>query len=317
MSNSEQTQKKSNLNGVSADNDHHACTPVYSVPSLKTANKHCGIINKGNTCYANVILQCLKVFPVLWSSNDQIKSTLYSSVRKIMFQLHSAKSPIDPSFFLKSLKDVFFREGRSFDLHAQQHVVEVLEIILEELTGPSIITSAVYNIKSLNSTICHACRQQNRRHPTYTSSSRPQRFSNLAAKVLEKESLIGSNVPYCNICSGVRESDSKVSLTSIGNCLIVQLNRFFVSNGTVTKNSAPLFVSSPIEVVTQIEDEVCTRKFNLAAVINHSGNLNSGHCTCLVKDGETWWHGNDKAVMRVNLSDINKSLPYVLFYQAK
>ena len=77
MSISEPTQKKSNLNGVSADNDHHACTPVYSVPSLKTANKHFGIINKGNTCYANVILQCLKIFPVLWSSNDQIKSTLY------------------------------------------------------------------------------------------------------------------------------------------------------------------------------------------------------------------------------------------------
>ena len=130
--------------------------------------------------------------------------------------------------------------------------------------------------------------------------------------------MIGSNAPYCNICAGVRESDAKVSLTSVGNCLIVQLNRFFVSNGTVTKNSAPILVSSPIEVVTEIEDEVfCTRKFNLAAVINHSGNLNSGHYTCLVKDGETWWHCNDKAVVRVNLDDINKSLPYVLFYQAK
>ena len=70
-----------------------------------------------------------------------------------MFQLHSAKSPIDPSFFLKSLKVVFIREGRSFDLHAQQDVAEVLEILLEELTGCSIITSAAYNIKSLTSTI--------------------------------------------------------------------------------------------------------------------------------------------------------------------
>ena len=117
------------------------------------------MINKGNPCYANVILQCLKVFPVLWSSNNQIKLTLYSSVRKIMFQLHSAKSPIDPSFFLKSLKDVLIREGHSFALHAQQDVNEVLEILLEELTGPSIIASAAYNIKSLTSTICHTCHQ--------------------------------------------------------------------------------------------------------------------------------------------------------------
>ena len=48
---------------------------------------------------------------------------------------------------------------------------------------------------------------------------------------------------------------------------------------------------------------------------NHSGNLNSGHYRCLVKDGETWWHCNDKAVVQVNLDD--KSLPYVLFCQAK
>ena len=35
MSNSEPTQKKSNFNGVSAHNDHHACTPVYSELSIK------------------------------------------------------------------------------------------------------------------------------------------------------------------------------------------------------------------------------------------------------------------------------------------
>ena len=65
-----------------------------------------------------------------------------------------------------------------------------------------------------------------------------------------------------------------------------------MSNGTVTKNPAPIFFSSPIEAVTEIEDEVfCTRKFNLPAVINHSGNMNSGHYTCLLQDGETWWAG--------------------------
>ena len=84
--------------------------------------------------------------------------------------------------------------------------------------------------------------------------------------------------------------------------------------GTVAKNSAPFLVSSSIEVVTEIEDEVfCTRKFNLAAVIDHNGNLNSGHYTYLFRDGETWWHCNDKAVVPVNLDDIDKLLPYVLF----
>ena len=76
----------------------------------------------------------------------------------------------------------------------------------------------------------------------------------------------------------------------------MQLNRLFVSNGTVTKNPVPFFVSSFVEVVTEIEDEVfCTRKFNLAAIINRSGNLNSGHYTCLVKDRK---HG-DIAIIKL------------------
>ena len=71
-------------------------------------------------------------------------------------------------------------------------------------------------------------------------------FPTSLAKVLETESLIGSSAPYCNIYSGGRESDSQVSLTSVGNCLIVQLNLFFVSNGTVTKNSAPFLFHLPL-----------------------------------------------------------------------
>ena len=115
-----------------------------------------------------------------------------------------------------------------------------------ELTGLSIITSAAYNIKSLTNTICHTCHQLNRTEDILPILRLPvlKDFPTSLAKVLETESLTGSNASYCNICSGVRESDSKVSLTSVGSCLIVQLNCFFVLNGTVTKNSTPFLVSS-------------------------------------------------------------------------
>ena len=115
-----------------------------------------------------------------------------------MFQLHSVKSPIDPSFFLKSLKGVFIREVCSFNLHAQKDFVEVLEILLEELTGSSIITSAAYIIKSLSSTICHTCHRLNRTEdilpilPLPVLKDSPTSFN----KTLETESLIVSNASY-------------------------------------------------------------------------------------------------------------------------
>lgn len=68
-------------------------------------------------------------------------------------------------------------------------------------------------------------------------------------------------------------------------------------------------------VVTELEDMVfCTGKFNLTVITNHSENLNSGHYTCLVKDGETWWHFSDEAVVAVNKDDINKLLPDALMF---
>ena len=68
-------------------------------------------------------------------------------------------------------------------------------------------------------------------------------------------------------------------------------------------------------MVTELEDMVfCTGKFNLTVITNHSENLNSGHYTCLVKDGETWWHFSDEAVVAVNKDDINKLLPDALMF---
>ena len=141
----------------------------------------------------------------------------------------------------------------SFDLHVQQDVVEVLEILLEELTGPSIITSPAYNVKSLTSTICNTCHHLNRTEDILPILWLPalKGFPSLLAQVLETESLIGPNTPYCNICSGIRESDSKLSLTSVENCLIVQLHRFFVSNGSVTKNFGPFLFYLPLRWLLQ------------------------------------------------------------------
>ena len=56
------------------------------------------------------------------------------------------------------------------------------------------------------------------------------------------------------------------------------------------------------------------QKFNLAAMLNHSGNLNSGYDMYLVKDGETWWHCNDKAVVPVNMDDIKISHCLIFFF---
>ena len=148
-----------------------------------------------------------------------------------MFLLHSKKYPTYPSFFPKSLKDAFIKVGcSSFDLHAQQDVAEVLEILLEELTPLLLIVQLITSKASLVSSVTLDI------HLTEQKTSYLY-FAFLSSKIFQprlpsfrNRSLIGSNTPYCNIGSGIRESDCKLSLLSVGNCLIMQLNCFFVSN---------------------------------------------------------------------------------------
>ena len=119
-----------------------------------------------------------------------------------MLLLYSLKSPIDLYFFVKSLKDAFIKVGHSsFDLYAQNYIVEVLEIVLEELTSSSVVISAAHNIKIFSSIIYHTCYQVNGTEYILPVLRLPvlKDFPTSLTKVLERESLIGSKTLYCNV----------------------------------------------------------------------------------------------------------------------
>ena len=70
-----------------------------------------GIVNKGNTCYINSVLQCVSVVPEFWenvspSSRDQ--TNFFASFLKIM-TLKTSKAPLDPSQFLHYLKQIVIK----------------------------------------------------------------------------------------------------------------------------------------------------------------------------------------------------------------
>ena len=59
---------------------------------------------------------------------------------KLMSLLQTSKGALDPSYFLKCLKQIISKAGNpAFDLFAQQDAPEFLSYILEELHGVSIM----------------------------------------------------------------------------------------------------------------------------------------------------------------------------------
>ena len=141
------TTANCNLNDPSKE----TCNSPFSLSSLKQTIKPVsntklthpvGFTNKGNTYYANSILQVLIVVPNLWNRVPSESNTLLPMLQAISLNMAVKKNStkyVDPSNFLWTLKPKLSIMGEvSFHYNTQQDVAEILLVVLDELKGISI-----------------------------------------------------------------------------------------------------------------------------------------------------------------------------------
>ena len=141
----------------------HPKTVKASQNKVNVNHFHCGLFNKGNTCYVNVILHALRPLSSLWSDSStpsQTSSALGLAFRRLTANMGCAKTCIDPSPFLFTLENFVRRSGRSsFVVNSQQDAAEVLEHVLNELMGDSVVAGSTTAIKNRISISCNSCFQ--------------------------------------------------------------------------------------------------------------------------------------------------------------
>ena len=225
-------------------------------------------------CYVNVILQAVRPLSAFWSDSStplQTTSPLASSFRRVMAKLDSSKSCIDPSFFLTSLTNSLRKSGRaSFDINTQQDAVEILEHILSELLGGSAVASRTLSIKILTDISCNSCFQSSLTEDCCVILQLPVRANIQSSlnSLFISECLEGVNALFCHVCSSKQDADSHLYICEVGNYLIVQLKRFLVIDGVVSKYAAPVICTPYLDVPVCVNDEVsCVKKFALVYVI--------------------------------------------------
>ena len=128
-----------------ARNNTEWTSTINPVPK---ANSICPIdfINKGNTCYANSILQVLSVMPTLWNrvpSESNHLSPMLQAISLNMAVKKNSTKPIDPSNFLWALKrNLSSTRVTPFYFNSQQDVAEIQQVVLDELKGVSLEEAA-------------------------------------------------------------------------------------------------------------------------------------------------------------------------------
>ncbi|XP_057297118.1 ubiquitin carboxyl-terminal hydrolase 51-like [Hydractinia symbiolongicarpus] len=273
-------------------------TPVNAGPDPPTHSKviHAGLISRGNTCYANSILQALTGIPSFWlhcASESSLVSPLLKSVMLSMSMLSQSSTAVDPSAFLKALqREMSSIRKTPFDINTQQDVPEILLHVLGELAGPSVVANNIItNIITTTTSCMHASYQLAGRKP---------------------ENLSGNDRWLCPQCSSYQDSTIELVFTQCGDILIIQLKRCTFLDGRTLKNNkfVPCLASNDgiFRIRSRPTDDISfNNKYSLAATIIHSGILGAGHYWAFIKDRScgSWSRCDDKAVVTVAPSDLN------------
>ena len=287
-----------------------------------------GFINKGNTCYANSILQILSVIPTLWNRVPSESNTLSPMLRAISLNMAIKKNsskPVDPSNFLWALKRKLSNlKGVPFAFNTQQDVAEILQVVLDELKGVSLAASQLISntqkiTVSCNTCFCFSESEQNLDILTLPVSADIQAS---ISQFLKPEILSSHNKWFFPSCKAYSESTRETCFINSAPILIIQLCRFSNQDGQLIKD-ANFFSCTQSEsnkhllVPITVEDEVSlTNKYSLIVTINHSGTFNMGHYWAFIRDLHlsSWYSCNDKLVFNVEERSLNNTTSYILFY---
>ena len=296
--------------------------------SNEASTYHAGFINKGNTCYANSILQVLSVISALWSqlpSESFHLSPLVKSISLNISLIKRSSSLIDPSNFLGALeRNISLSRGTTFDFNSQHDVPEILHVVLDEFKGMSPRADSLIATTTQTSITCDTCfcPSVKERKDDMLLLPTSKYVSSSFTKLLQTESLSGDNKWFCPQCSSYQISTKETSIISCRQILIVHLSRYLDSGNNVFINNTDFVECLPetthvLRVPIQTGDSISfTNQYSLIATINHSGTLQAGHYWAFIKDRFTnnWLKCNDRAVLKVKSHTLNNNKSYVLFY---
>ncbi|CAG7849164.1 Probable ubiquitin carboxyl-terminal hydrolase 8; AltName: Full=Deubiquitinating enzyme 8; AltName: Full=Ubiquitin thioesterase 8; AltName: Full=Ubiquitin-specific-processing protease 8 [Serendipita indica DSM 11827] len=144
----------------------------------------------------------------------------------------------------------------------------------------------------------------------------------------EKETL-PANAYVCSNCnSSTSEATKQLSIRKLPPVLCIQLKRFEHKSSAAKIDTPVKFPGiinmSPYTTAAigmQVRegkvpklDPATTYDYELFAVVNHEGQLNTGHYTNFARSQNEWYRFDDEKVTHTTLRECLQSIPYMCFY---
>ncbi|XWS21412.1 hypothetical protein CRYUN_Cryun30bG0053100 [Craigia yunnanensis] len=334
-------------NDVAGKYNDKGLFPYESFVKLCSWNKvelqPCGLVNCGNSCYANAVIQCLTFTPPLTAYFLQELHSKACAKKEwcftcefenLILKAKDGKSPLSPIGILSQLQNIGSQlgNGKEEDAHEfLRYAIDVMQSVC--LTEAGVVSSGCSEEETtligltfggyLRSKIkCMKCQGKSERH---------ERMMDLTVEIegdigtLEEalwrftgtEILDGENKYQCSRCKSYEKAKKKLTILEAPNVLTIALKRFKSGKfGKLNKGIRFPEILNLAAYMSGTSDK--SPIYRLYGVVVHLDIMNaafSGHYVCYVKNVQNkWFKIDDSTVTSTELERVLTKGAYMLLY---
>ncbi|KAK0043017.1 ubiquitin carboxyl-terminal hydrolase 12, partial [Biomphalaria pfeifferi] len=307
------------------------------------SNEHYfGLVNFGNTCYCNSVLQALyfcrpfreKVLQYKHQVKSLKKETLLTCLADLFYSVATQKKKVGtlaPKKFITRLR----KENELFDNYMQQDAHEFLNYLLN--TVADLLTAEKKGSQKTADTNCNLKPDPTWVHEIFqgtltnetrclnceTVSSKDEDFLDLSVDVEQNtsithclrgfsntETLCSEHKYYCEVCCSKQEAQKRMRVKKLPQILALHLKRFKYMEHLNRYIKVSYRVVFPLELrLFNTSDDAFNpeRLYDLVAVVVHCGSgPNRGHYISIVKSHGFWLLFDDDIVDKIDASQIEE-----------
>ncbi|XP_044472071.1 ubiquitin carboxyl-terminal hydrolase 18-like [Mangifera indica] len=304
----------------------------------------CGLLNCGNSCFANVVLQCLTytrpLVAYLLEKGHRRECRHDDWCFLCELQAHVEKAcqsqhPFSPMSILSRLPNIGgnLGYGRQEDAHEfMRFAIDTMQsICLDEFGGEKVVkpssqeTTLIQHIFGghlQSQVLCTKCgnisnQYENMMDLTVEIHGDAASLEECLEQFTAKEWLHGENMYKCDGCNDYVKAWKRLTVRHAPNILTIALKRF--QSGRFGKLNKRVSFHETLDLSPYMSEEGGGADvYKLYAVVVHVDMLNAsffGHYICYVKDfSGNWYKVDDCKVMNVEMEEVLSQGAYMLLY---
>ncbi|MCO5550584.1 hypothetical protein L7F22_004072 [Adiantum nelumboides] len=304
----------------------------------------CGLVNCGNSCFANVVLQCLTFTQPLAAyllkgcHKEECRRKdwcFMCELQDLLYRIRKSQGPFSPLCIVSKIRNIGNQMdyGRQEDAHEFMRVAidSMQSICLDNMGGEKAVdqrtqeTTLIYHIYGghLQSQVrCMQCHRESYKYETMLDlaveiQGHVETLEDALEQFTTPEWLDGENKYKCDSCNAYVIAWKRLVVHEAPNILTIALKRF--QSGKFGKLNKRVSFPEVLDISPYMSDEGDKPPlYHLYGVIVHIDMLNAsffGHYICYIKDFQgSWFKIDDSKVKEVDIEKVMEQRVYMLLY---